>query len=82
MNTMTKMTLKTLEGDNGLSLPPVPSSPRPSLTNKPRRRSRATSASAFICTTAARSFASWPSGRSGCSLNKVVVTTRLSTESA
>ena len=48
-----------------LSRPPVASSPRPRRTNSPRPRSRATSASARMLTTAARSLASWPSGRSG-----------------
>ena len=51
---------------DGLSRPPVPSSPRPSRTNDPRLSSRAaTSASVLIWTTAARSLASWPSGSVG-----------------
>ena len=41
----------------------------------------ATMASALALTTAARSLASWPSGRSGWFVNRVSVTTRPSTES-
>src|SRR5580693_8246398 len=47
----------------------------------PRCRPRATPASARMLTTAARSFASCPSGRSGYSLKRVSVTIRPSTES-
>ena len=50
-----------------LSRPPVASSPLPSMTYSPRSNVRATSASARMLTTAARSLASWPSARSGCS---------------
>ncbi len=64
-----------------LSRPPVPSSPRPSRMKEPRSRPRPTSASARELTTAARSLASWPSGRSGWVVYSVSVTTRPSTES-
>ena len=59
-----------------LSRPPVASSPLPSMTYSPRSKVRATSASARMLTTAARSLASWPSARSGCSRYSESVTTR------
>src|SRR3954454_15368392 len=66
---------------DALSRPPVPSSPRPSRMKEPSSRPRPTSASARELTTAARSLASWPSGRSGWVVYSVSVTTRPSTES-
>src|SRR3954469_15472698 len=66
---------------DALSRPPVPSSPRPSRMKEPRSSPRPTSASARELTTAARNFASWPSGRSGWVVYSVSVTTRPSTES-
>src|SRR4051812_36732976 len=67
-----------------LSRPPVASSPLPSRRYGPRPsgpRPRATSASARMLTTLARSFASWPSGRSGWLWKSAVVMTTPSTES-
>src|SRR5437667_160596 len=67
-----------------LSRPPVASSPLPSSRygpspNGPSRR--ATSASARMLTTLARSLASWPSGRSGWLLYRAVVMITPSTAS-
>src|SRR5919112_1312550 len=67
-----------------LSRPPVVSSPLPSSMCGPRPpgpRVRATSASACMLTTLARSFASWPSGRSGWLWNSAEVITTPRTES-
>ena len=67
-----------------LSRPPVTSSPRPSRTYEPSPvgpSRRATSASARMFTTEARSFASWPSGRSGCPEYSASVITSPSTAS-
>ena len=50
---------------DGFSRPPDESSPLPSRTASPRRSSVAASASTPAFTTAARTWASWPSGRSG-----------------
>ena len=49
---------------DGFSLPPDASSPFPSSRASPRLSSAATSASTLALTTAARTWASWPSGRS------------------
>src|SRR5918911_2838039 len=67
-----------------LSLPPVLSSPLPSSRcgpSPPGPRARATSASACMLTTLARSLASWPSGSSGWLWNSAEVITTPSTES-
>src|SRR5919201_3687813 len=64
-----------------LSRPPLCSSPFPRRTTDPTPSDRATSASEVMLTTAARSFASEPSGKSGKSLYARSVTTRPRTES-
>src|SRR4051794_32098326 len=67
-----------------LSRPPVVSSPLPSSRCGPRPWGpsvRATSASACMLTTLARSLASWPSGRSGWLWNRADVMTTPRTES-
>src|SRR5919106_530699 len=64
-----------------LSRPPESSSPRPSRSSSPSRRSRATSASVIMFTVAARSLARSPSGRSGNRRYARSVTTRPSTAS-
>src|SRR4029450_4017898 len=69
-----------------LSRPPATSSPPPQRTDAPtppppRPRPRARSASPRMLTTEARSFASCPSGRSGCPLKSASVITSPSTAS-
>src|SRR5690348_15638274 len=67
-----------------LSRPPVASSPLPSSRYGPSPNGpspRATSASARMLTTLARSLASWPSGNSGWLWNSAEVITTPSTES-